>query len=351
MPFPDLNPDPDFERLEKVFARGLPDRVPFIELFLDEPVMEAIREAPFSADSTARWKEMADLFYRLGYDYVPCRTEFALPYTSLEAEDTAALSSGTRGWVDENRGAIETWDDFEQYPWPTVEERHYRPLAHATAALPEGMKLLPHGPGGVLENVMWLMGYSPMCYAIADQPDLVRAMFDRVGELLLGIFDTLAGHEGVGAVFLGDDMGFKTQTMISPEALRQWVFPWQRRLAEAVHAHGKPFLLHSCGNLESVMEDLIEDVGIDAKHSFEDVIMPIEEVKRRWGSRLALLGGIDMDLLCRGTPDQVRHRTAEVIEACMPGGGFAVGSGNTVANYVPLENYFAMLEETRRVGV
>ncbi|MBE9566591.1 MAG: hypothetical protein IMF16_07560, partial [Proteobacteria bacterium] len=108
MPFPDLNPDPDFERLEKVFARGLPDRVPFIELFLDEPVMEAIREAPFSADSTARWKEMADLFYRLGYDYVPCRTEFALPYTSLEAEDTAALGAGTRGWVDESRGTIET---------------------------------------------------------------------------------------------------------------------------------------------------------------------------------------------------------------------------------------------------
>jgi uroporphyrinogen decarboxylase len=209
---------------------------------------------------------------------------------------------------------------------------------------------MPHGPGGVLENVMWLMGYGPMGYAMADAPDLVQAMFDRIGETLVTIFDNMASHEAVGAVILGDDMGFKTQPMISPQALRKYVFPWQKRLADAVHSHGKRFALHACGNLESVMDDLIDYVGIDAKHSFEDVIMPVTEAKKKWGHRVAMLGGVDVDFLVRSTADQVRKRTREVLETCMPGGGYALGTGNSVANYIPLENYLAMLEEGWRSG-
>jgi uroporphyrinogen decarboxylase len=351
MPYPDIKPDPDFGRLSTMLARGVPDRVPFIELFLDWPVMAAIREAPFSPDPARQAREMAELFLRLGYDYVPARTQFGFPYRTIAASDTAGLPMQERHWVDEERGTIETWEDFERYPWPELTEESYLPIEHASKALPDGMKLIPLGPGGVLENVMWLMGYGPMSYAMADRPDLVQAMFDRVGERLVQVFDGMAGHDAVGAVFLGDDMGFKTQTMISPEAMRTYLFPWQRRIAEAVHSHDKPFLLHACGNVEAVMEDLIEYVGIDAKHSFEDVIMPVAQVKRRWGDRIALLGGVDMDVLARGTSEQVRARTREVLEACMPGGGFALGSGNSVANYVPIENYLAMLEEGWRLGV
>jgi len=351
MPYPDLKPEPDFSRLAAVFARKQPDRVPFIELFLDEEVMVALRERPFSDDPARRCREIADLYFRLGYDYAPASTNIAFPYGTVAAQDTAALSRGERSWLQESGGVIQTWEGFERYEWPKPSDEHYLPVHYAANALPDGMKLIPIGPSGVLENVMWLMGYGPMSYAMADQPDLVQAMFDRVGETLVQVFDRMAGHEAVGAVFLGDDMGFKTQTMISPEAMRRYVFPWQRRIADAVHAHGKPLLLHACGNLEAVMDDLIDYVGINGKHSFEDVITPVTEAKKRWGDRVALLGGIDMDLLSRGTPEQVRCRTREVLEVCMPGGGYALGSGNSVANYVSVANYLAMLEEGWRSGV
>jgi uroporphyrinogen decarboxylase len=337
--------------MEAVLARRTPDRVPFVELFIDEEVMVALRESPFSADPAERAREIADLYLHLGFDYAPAGVNFHFPYVTISTDDTAGLSRGDRAWVDEAHGAVETWDDFERYPWPTPGPSTYAPLEQAAAALPEGMRLITLGPGGVLENVMWVMGYEPMSYAMVDQPDLVEAMFDRVGETLVEVFDGIAREEAVGAVFLGDDMGFKTQPLISPEALRSYVFPWQRRLAEVVHSHGKPFLLHACGNLESVMDDLIDFVRIDAKHSFEDVIMPVSEAKRRWGDRIALLGGVDVDLLTRGTPNQVRAKTREVLEACMPGGGYALGTGNSVANYIPVENYLALLEEGWREGV
>jgi hypothetical protein len=93
MPYPNIEPSPDFERLQTALARGVPDRVPFIELFIDEPVMAAIREAPFSADSEQRCREMAELYLRLGYDYVPARTGFGFPYETVAADDTAGLPS------------------------------------------------------------------------------------------------------------------------------------------------------------------------------------------------------------------------------------------------------------------
>jgi len=104
-----------------------------------------------------------------------------------------------------------------------------------------------------------------------------------------------------------------------------------------------PLFLHSCGNLASVMDDIIE-AGVDAKHSFEDQIMPVSEVKRRWGKRISILGGIDVDFLCHATTEQVRGRTLKTLEECAPGGGYALGTGNTVANYIPVKNYLAMLE-------
>jgi uroporphyrinogen decarboxylase len=95
------------------------------------------------------------------------------------------------------------------------------------------------------------------------------------------------------------------------------------------------------------MEDLIEDVGIDAFHSFQDKIEPIEEAYRKYGDRISLLGGVDVDILTRGTTEDVRRRTRQILEACAPTGGIVIGSGNSVTNYCKIENYYAMIDETR----
>jgi uroporphyrinogen decarboxylase len=99
-----------------------------------------------------------------------------------------------------------------------------------------------------------------------------------------------------------------------------------------------------------VMDDLI-GLGIDAKHSFEDKIMPVEEVYRRWGDQVALIGGVDMGLLTEGTEDDIRRRTRQILDVCGPGGHYVLGTGNSVANYLPLANYQAMLDEGRRWNI
>jgi uroporphyrinogen decarboxylase len=124
--------------------------------------------------------------------------------------------------------------------------------------------------------------------------------------------------------------------------------PGQKRCVDACHRHNKPFILHSCGQIDELMEDLIDEVGIDGLHSFEDVIEPVESVYARYGDRISIMGGVDVGLLAAGSTQEVRDRVRQILDACGRNGGFALGSGNSVPNYAKIENYYAMIDETRK---
>jgi uroporphyrinogen decarboxylase len=362
---------PDFDNLRRTLLRqGPPGPVPFIELFADPGTIQTVLGEEIgwhsivlaeSEDSGSRrrfsWRgrEVLNLILRFcyenGYDYVWAWTGLAFPRDNyLEATDTAGvenLPGGTRMWQDESRGPIQSWADFEAYPWPVPERISYRAIEYLNGVVPEGMKISVN-LGGVFENSSWLMGLESFSYALADQPDLVAAICQRVGELTAAAASHALSIDNVGMVFLGDDLGHVTGTLISPRVLRECVFPHHRRVVEIAHASGKLALLHSCGNLTGIMDEIVA-LGFDAKHSFEDKIMPVEEVSRRWGGRIGILGGVDMDLLGRGSEGEVRRRCREILESCAAAGtGYCLGTGNSVANYIPAGNYLAMLDEGRR---
>ena len=333
------DPDPDFGRFLKAVRRqGEPDRVPFVELGADAEIMEALLGEP--ADTV---EQQIRFWHALGYDYASVKAR--LPWVRLRdrALDPAALPHAQREWVNTHATAYTTRSEFEAFPWPRPQDVDYSDIETAVRIVPDGMGVLGR-VSGVLENAMFTLGFQGFAYMLADDPDLARDTVDTVGTLLLNVVETLASIGGVGAIFFGEDMGFKTATMLSPAAMRELIFPWHRRIVAAAHAQGKPILLHSCGNLRGIMDDILA-TGWDARHSYEDAIQPITEAKALYGHRIAVLGGIDMDLLARGSEQAVRARVRQVVEACAPGGGFALGTGNTVANYIPLANYLAMLDE------
>jgi uroporphyrinogen decarboxylase len=72
------------------------------------------------------------------------------------------------------------------------------------------------------------------------------------------------------------------------------------------------------------------------------------EFGRRWGGRVGVIGGLDVDFLARADEPQIRRRTRETLQALHPAGGYVLGSGNSITDYVPLDNYLAMLDEGRR---
>jgi uroporphyrinogen decarboxylase len=131
--------------------------------------------------------------------------------------------------------------------------------------------------------------------------------------------------------------------MLSPADLRRLVFPWHKKCVQTIHDAGKPAILHSCGQLEAVMDDIIDGMKFDGKHSYEDKICPVEQMYEKYGSRIAILGGLDMDFVCRSTPEAVHARAQAMLKQTAKKGAYALGTGNSVPSYVPPTNYFAMI--------
>lgn len=343
---------PDFERFRKVLTRdGEPDMIPFYDLYADREIMEAVVGKPYNLETHIEFQ------VKMGYDYINAGIHFGYPRDNVvHTADTASLNRGERHFVDDNHGMIETRADFDAYPWPspTDPDQLAAGILRAQALLPEGMKIALGMPAGIFENVIWLMGCVPMSFAQSDDPALVSDMFERIGtnhvKALRMVFEKIDLSK-IGLITMGDDLGHATGTMFSPEFLRKYVFPWQKQIADLAHEKGLPMMLHSCGNLEAIMDDLIDYVGIDAKQSYEDKIMPVTEVKRKYGHRIAILGGVDVHKLCTLDEDALRAYVRNIISVCGPGGGYAMGTGNTVANYIPLKNFYIMCEETRKLGV
>lgn len=355
---PLARPEPDIDRfIRTVRGETEPAAPPLAELFLDHAIIRAIaREhlgldwAEPSADRAERRKFLAawiEVYHRMGYDYVRVSGGLEFPHRPREAPDTAGDNSrGVRNWSEEGTGPIASWDDFHRYPWPDPAASDLFDYEFVSRNLPEGMGLLVCPTSGFLEiPVHALLGYQNLSFLLYDDPELVAAVFARTAEIITGMYRRLLGLPGLRGFFQGDDMGFKTGTLVSPAALREHVLPRHRELCALAHRHGLVYLLHSCGNLEQIMEDLVSGVGIDARHSFEDEGNPVGPFKEKYGRRIAVLGGVDMDKLCRLDEPALRAHVRSVIDKCLPGGRFALGSGNTVANYVPLGNYFAMVEE------
>ncbi|MBN2310675.1 MAG: hypothetical protein JXR94_17010, partial [Candidatus Hydrogenedentes bacterium] len=329
--------------------------VPLVEYIVDGVVLKPVvtevlgREwVPYGPgrDAQAAYLDNFIAFWwRLGYDAV--RLEIGLPFAEkhVVGADPAPGANQDRSWTDQHHGMIASWDDFERYPWPELEEVDFFAIEYVATHLPEGMGFMSCHGGGIFEHLSQIMSIEGLCTAVYEQPELVRAVADRVGGLLKAYHRQLLGLDALTAIFQGDDMGFRTGTLITPNQMREYSVKWHKEFAAQAHDHGRPYFLHSCGNIESIMDDLIKDVGIDAKHSYEDAIIPVEQFQERYGDRIGVLGGVDINILSAGSPEDVRARTRFLIETCGARGRYAVGSGNSIPSYVPVENYLAMVDE------
>ncbi len=352
---PVKTPAPDAkEFIDILLGHSKSPRTPLVEYIVDDVVMKPIVTdllhrtwVDWASERSAKQAYLdnfIEFWYRLGYDFVRFEQGFNFQRRQLVAQDVGLDASRQRTWVDLHRGSIASWQDFEKYHWPRIEEVDFFPIEYLHAHLPEGMGLMTCHAAGVFEHVSQIMSYEGLCLALHDQPDLVQTVTDRVGDLLVTYYEHLLDLDRVVAIFQGDDLGFRSGTLIAPADLRKYFLPWHKKLAALVHRRQRPYFLHSCGNLELIMEDLISDVGIDGKHSFEDAILPAPSFYRKYGQRVAVLGGLDINILAKGSCDEVRKRTLELIHACGSGGRYAVGSGNSIPSYIPPVNYLSMVD-------
>jgi len=331
------NRKPDIENLYKVLRKEEPDRPTLFELFMNLPLYERLAGRKL-ADNTPEenLKLVVEAYTAAGFDYATTHaSDFKLDAREQQTKSTISLNENF---------VITDGDTFQQYSWPDPKNYDYSRLEKIRPFLSDGMKLMVMGPGGVLENVIALTGYDNLCFMLYDNPDLAGAIFDKVGEGLLKYYEAALSFDTVGLLMSNDDWGFKTQTFLSPADMRKYVFPWHKKYVEIAHSHKIPALLHSCGYFNDVLDDTIDFMGYDGKHSFEDTILPVEDSYERWHNRIAILGGIDVNFIISRSEEEIIKRSRAMLDRAKGRGGYALGTGNSVPEYVPQDNYIALLK-------
>lgn len=249
---------------------------------------------------------------------------------------------------------IKKMTDFQQYPWEEIPDLYFKKFSRYFDALerqmPQGMKAVGGVGNGVFECVQDLVGYQNLCYLSVDDEELYAELFNQVGRTCLAIWKRFMEryHDLYCVLRFGDDLGYKSTTLLSPNDTRTHIIPKYKPVIDLVHSYHKPFLLHSCGKIFDVMPDLLA-AGIDAKHSNEDQIAPFPEWVRRYGDKIGNFGGIDVDAVCNYGKEELREYIADIFRQCRGHGGFAFGTGNSIPDYVPAEGYMNMIEIARKL--
>jgi uroporphyrinogen decarboxylase len=335
---------PDYHHMLAVLRNERPARLPLYEHGISPQIMEQVLDVRFAALVAGDDRDL-DEYYRWY-----CRFFAEMTYDTVSCEIGLVPLLPQHGAIMGGRpGPIQNRADFESYPWADLPDLYWRCADRHFAALsrrlPPGMKAIGGVGYGVLEVSEDLVGFEHLAYLQADDPELFADLYVKIGDLLLAVWARVLARYGdtFAVCRMGDDLGFKTSTLVAPQTIRRHILPQYRRIIGQIKAAGKPFLWHSCGCIFSIMDDVIA-LGIDAKHSNEDVIAPYERWIELYGSRIGLLGGIDVDLLCRKEP-------AEVFEIVLERGkryrsmarGYALGSGNSIPDYVPVDGYLALV--------
>jgi uroporphyrinogen decarboxylase len=337
-------PDPNFERLRKTLYGEQADRVPLGEVLIDEGAKESFLGKPLNGLAT-------DLEFSIqaGYDYIILGRRVAgFPPLWEAARLENYYEVQRKPGHGRSRGVLNDWNDFKSYPWMKPGDLDFRIFDEAEKLLPHGMKVIRY-LGPIFQMVWMLMGFETFSYRLADDPSLIEAIFDKIFAVVHREYEDAIRRESIGAIWYLDDIGVKDRLMVSPAFLRKALFPRMRVFAEGCKKRGIPFLYHTDGNITCVFEDIV-DMGVNALHPIEPLAMDIYEIKKKIGEKLCLIGNIDVDLLLRGTPEEVEEDTKKHLKELGPGGGYVLGSSNSIHRTIKAENYRAMLDTALKYG-
>jgi uroporphyrinogen decarboxylase len=205
--------------------------------------------------------------------------------------------------------------------------------------------------GGCLCQTLYefVVGMESFMLACYEDRDFIEEIMEVSTEYWVKFFKTII-DEGIDVFTIGDDIAFKTGLFIPPGLFREiWVPRMARMIAPAKEA-GLPVQFHSDGKIDEIIDDLIE-MGVDSINPMDPYCIDYRDYKKRYGSRVALSGNIDVEFpLAKGTPEDVEKDVKEHMEVLKPGYGYIAGSSHSIVNYIPYENFVAMINAIHKYG-
>jgi uroporphyrinogen decarboxylase len=341
------------ERLLTALRCEEPDRVPFLESYVEEPVAAALLgktgSEPRPDDGLGAGPVHTgmrppsgscygahEIVQSLGLDAIG--VSFYLPNLGIKKKiDGRTMLVG---------GDIASAADVARIELPDPDSPAlYEPLQRFIERY-RGTQLalfcrLPLGSDPVVLG----MGFENFAYAVYDDPILVESLFERYAGWYAKAMKNLCRLD-FDFIWSGEDIAYKSGPYVSPDMFRKLFMPYYRRVAEQIT---KPWIFHSDGNLMPILDDLLS-LGLSGLHPIEPGPMDLGHLKRHYGKNLCLCGNISVDTLSQGKPQDIDQLVKEAIAVAGPGGGYIAGSSNSITSYCAPENVRAMQKAILKYG-
>lgn len=340
---------PDYRNILEVLHNRRPKRLPLYEHHIDAPFIAKSlgEELAIHGNKASDYENYYEKIIHFWKD----KTYDAFDFEAAICE----VFPGHGAIYGGMNGPIQSRDDFNKYSFhqiPAIFWDKYTPHLEALRkVIPPGMKAFGGCGYGIFESSQDLVGYESLCTMQYLDPELFADVFKKIGDLYEILWTEMIRRYDDIFVFyrMGDDLGFKTSTLLEPDTIRTHILPQYKRVIDIVHNSGKKFLLHSCGCIFELMPDII-NLGIDAKHSNEDEIAPFERWIELYADQIGLFGGIDVNIICQQSYDEVYKIVLEKgIKYREMANGYGLGSGNSIAEYVPIEGFQAMIDAVAEI--
>lgn len=353
------------ERFMTALSGGIPDMVPIWELAINEPCIIEIAKRFTDKVPDLKWlhemtpMDLLDMFNtlvlvvnELDFDGV---TAPVLSMDKYLGNGVVLDKFGIKHHISEHgmpmsfEGPINSIQDLKTYKPPVIDETWTFSVNMAKQAVGDKRAVLIM----ILDvfDMSWSlrgkMEHLLMDFAL--DPELAHGVTSLATDLCIQIAER-AIDAGADVIASAGDLAMTESTIISPKHFNEFLKPYYKKFTDAIHARGAKIIKHSDGNLWPIMDDLLE-IGFDGLHPVQPQSMDIGEVKARCSGNTCVVGNIDcIDLLCRGTVEEVEETVKETIRIAAPGGGYILSSSNTIHPDVNPDNAIAMYRAARKYG-
>jgi uroporphyrinogen decarboxylase len=354
------------ERLLTALKRGIPDRVPHMEL--------AYNEGPIIGIARHFTENVPPLNYvqRMSVeDKIKLFEALLLFIEELDVDGVSLRVLGKTEDIDEKHvrdpwgviymlspagdspvvdGPIKDESDLKKYKPPVTTEADLLSLAYGAAKVKgrRGVVLALRCPFRLSWSVMGNLKHLLIAYR--RNPKLAHSLMRMATDHTVQTIE-LGVKLGAEIIAMDGDLAFDSGTFMSPAQFREFVAPYYSEFVDVAHRLGVPIVKHSDGDLRPIMPDLVA-AGFDGIHPIQPQCMDLGEIKRDYGDRTCLLGNVDcMYVLTRGTPEEVEADVKRALSQGSPGGGYIITSSNTIHPDVKPENYITMVHAIHTYGI
>ena len=248
--------------------------------------------------------------------------------------------------------SIKRRSDLDRVIWPSekdLEDRIQFVREYVEAARGKGVAVI-FLCGAVFQTLYeFVVGLSDCMVMILEDRELFDEMMSRSADYFAEL-SRRAVQEGIDALFPADDFAFKTGTFVRPRLFEEVWRPHLDRVMAPAREAGVPIMFHSDGKIDAGIDMLIE-MGVTAIHPMDPSGVDFRDYKKRYGSRLTLFGNIDITWpLVQGTPADVERDVRDHMDVLKPHGRWVAGSSHSIVNYIPHDNFVAMINSIHKYG-